>query len=114
MKCDGCGKTEEATRCGEFEAMPPGWLRRTRTFCGEVESETDVCSEVCARLVVAREKAEQEAIAADYARRKAAGELSPMERWLDQEGEALRRWGCRLDPATAQALAMALQAAARL
>jgi hypothetical protein len=28
------------------------------------------------------------------------------------EGEALRRWGCRLDPATAQALAMALQAAA--
>lgn len=90
--CEHCGKTAEAVkyRNGEspfdvhWEAMPPGWMSRREYMCGELERENHVCSPECADGLVLAEQAKKEAAHAEYARRKAAGELSAMEKWNEQ------------------------------
>jgi hypothetical protein len=87
--CDACGKTAEAldiedARDGWWHALPPGWMRRLHTMFSEISGDNEVCSAECAQALMAREEAERQAKADEYERRRTAGELTPMEIWMER------------------------------
>jgi hypothetical protein len=87
MQCEKVAEASSVASADDLEAwdgLPSGWLTRQKFFCGELESDTTVCSETCARAFDAAERAKQDADRAEYARREEAGELTTMERWSDQ------------------------------
>lgn len=94
-ECANCGKTTSSPSytVGDrtYRTTPPGWLLWQDWSSNELFGERLVCSPKCADDLEVRERAEIEAAQAEYQRRKAAGELSPVEIMMERIAEEYLR-----------------------